>query len=377
MAKFESQKLDYKQSWQDDHLKTLCAFANTDGGTIHLGKDDNGQIVPLENFKNLLESLPGKIIQKLGIYPRVDLEEENGKSYITISVDASPLPTGLNGKYYRRVGSTNQELKGPALSQFLMEKSGNGWDDLPEPQVNVKDIDTETIKRFQRLAAERVPSIRMEPLKTEKDILALLEKLDLAEGTSLKRSAVLLFGKAPQRFYRDAYLKIGLFASDAELLSDDHIKGNLFNQVEQAMEVLRLKYLVPKVYYEGIVRKEKAEYPESALREAIINALIHRDYSGPPLQISVYDDKMIIWNEGGLPGTLTIEDLKHKHPSRPRNRSLSDIFYKAGYIESWGRGTVAIHQECVRAGLPEPSFREAFGGLELTKVWANAHRLQA
>ena len=366
MANLESHNLDYKQSWQDDHLKTLCAFANTEGGTIQLGKDDQGQIVALENPKKLLESLPGKIIQKLGIYPRVDLEEENGNQFISISVDASPLPVGLNGKYYLRVGSTNQELKGPVLSQFLMEKSGNFWDDLPEPRATFKDLDLDTLQRFQRLASERVPSIRLEPLKTSKDVALFLQKLELAQNDVLNRSAVLLFGKDPQRLYRDAYLKIGLFASDAELLSDDHIKGNLFNQVEQAIEVLRLKYLVPKVYYEGIVRKEKAEYPESALREAIINALIHRDYAGPPLQISVYDDKMIIWNEGGLPGTLTIEDLKHKHPSRPRNRSLSDIFYKAGYIESWGRGTIAIMQDCVRAGLPEPSFREAFGGLELT-----------
>jgi ATP-dependent DNA helicase RecG len=366
MANLESHNLDYKQSWQDEHIKTLCAFANSEGGMIQLGKDDHGHIVALENPKKLLESLPGKIIQKLGIYPRVDLEEENGNPFISISVDASPLPVGLNGKYYLRVGSTNQELKGPVLSQFLMEKSGNGWDDLPEPRATFKDLDLDTLQRFQRLASERVPSIRLEPLKSSKDVALFLQKLELAQNDVLNRSAVLLFGKDPQRLYRDAYLKIGLFASDAELLSDDHIKGNLFNQVEQAIEILRLKYLVPKVYYKGIVRKEKAEYPESALREAIINALVHRDYAGPPLQISVYDDKMIIWNEGGLPGTLTIEDLKHKHPSRPRNRTLSDIFYKAGYIESWGRGTIAIMQDCVRAGLPEPSFREAFGGLELT-----------
>ncbi|MEK6480916.1 ATP-binding protein [Catalinimonas sp. 4WD22] len=366
MADLESQHLDYKQSWQDEHLKTLCAFANAEGGEIHLGKDDQGKITPLEQPKKLLESLPGKIIQKLGVYPRLDLVQEEEQAFIVIRIEASPLPVGLNGRYYKRIGSTNQELKGPMLSQFLMEKSGNGWDELPEPQATLKDLDVNTLQRFQRFASERVPSIRQEPLKTDKDLLSFLQKLNLAEGGMLSRAAILLFGKEPQRYYRDAYLKIGMFASDAELLSDDHIKGNLFNQVEQGMEVLKLKYLVPKVYYEGIVRKEKAEYPESALREAIINALVHRDYAGPPLQISVYDDKMILWNEGGLPATLTIEDLKHKHPSRPRNRSLSDVFYKAGYIESWGRGTIAITQDCIRAGLPEPAFREAFGGLEVT-----------
>ena len=366
MAKAESQQLDYKQQWQDSHLATLCAFANTEGGAIHLGKDDQGQILPPDNPKKLLETLPGKIIQKLGVYPRLDLQEESNTTYIIISVEASPLPVALNGKYYRRVGSTNQEVKGQALAQFLLARSGNRWDDQPEPTATVADLDRETLQRFQRLAAQRLPSIQGEPLKTDKDIVALLEKLELAVGKTLKRAAILLFGKKPQAFYSAAYLKIGLFASDAELLSDDHIRGNLFQQVDQALEVLRLKYLVPKIYYEGIVRKEKAEYPETALREAIINALIHRDYAGPTLQISVYDDKMILWNEGALPDTLSVEDLQRKHPSRPRNRLLSDIFYKAGYIESWGRGTIAILQDCERAGLPTPQFREAFGGLEVT-----------
>ena len=366
MAKAESQQLDYKQQWQDSHLATLCAFANTEGGTIHLGKDDRGQPVRLENPKKLLETLPGKIIQKLDIYPRLDIHDESSNPYIAIMVEASPLPVALNGKYYRRVGSTNQELKGQTLAQFLVARSGNRWDDQAEPRARVADLDRETLKRFQRLASERLPSIQGEPLKTDKDILALLGKLELTVGKTLKRAAIVLFGKNPQALYDAAYLKIGLFATDTELLSDDHIKGNVFQQVDQALDVLRLKYLVPKIYYEGIVRKEKAEYPETALREAIINALIHRDYAGDILQISVYDDKMILWNQGTLPDALSVEDLQRKHPSRPRNRLLSDIFYKAGYIESWGRGTLAILQDCERAGLPTPQFREAFGGFEVT-----------
>jgi len=366
MAAAESPQLDYQPQWQDDHLVALCAFANAEGGAIHLGKDDQGRTVPLSNPEKLLETLPAKIIQKLGIYPRLDLQTTDSGPFIVIQIEASPLPVALNGKYYQRVGSTNQELKGPSLTQFLLAQSGNRWDDQPEPRATLSDLDRTTLQRFQRLAAQRLPAIQGEPLKTEADFLALLEKLDLTEGKVLKRAAILLFGKNPQAYYYESYLKIGLFASDAELLSDDQIKGNLFQQVDGSLEVLRLKYLVPKIYYDGVIRKEKAEYPETALREAIINALIHRDYAGTVLQISVYDDKMILWNEGGLPPTLSVEDLQRKHPSRPRNQLLSDVFYKAGLIESWGRGTIAILQDCEAAGLPTPQFREAFGGLEVT-----------
>lgn len=361
MAVHESQQLDFKQSWQDDHLKTLCAFSNAEGGTIYLGKDDQGQPVALSNPKKLLETLPGKIIQSLGVYPQVNLLEEAGLPVIDITVEASPLPVSYHGKYYKRVGATNQELKGQALASFLMDRGGKGWDGQPEIKASLDDIDPATIETFRGLAAPRIPFIH-----TEEDILTLLQKLNLAEGKHLKRAALLLFGKNPQRFYLQAYVKVGLFASDAELLSDDVIQGNLFEQVAGTLDVLKSKHLIPKIYYEQWLRKQKLEYPENALREAIINAIIHKDYSGPPVQISVYDDKLMVWNEGTLPSSIRLEDLKTKHPSRPRNQLLSDIFYKAGYIEAWGRGTVTITQSCQQEGLPDPEFREAFGGLELT-----------
>ncbi|MEQ9440950.1 MAG: ATP-binding protein [Cyclobacteriaceae bacterium] len=361
MALQETHRLDFKQSWQDDHLKTLCAFSNTEGGTIQLGKNDEGQPVSLNDTKKLLESLPGKIIQKLGVYPQVDLVEEAGQAIIHITVEASPLPVSYHGKYYKRVGSTNQELKGQSLATFLLDRGAKGWDSQLEVTASLDDIETSTVETFRRLSAPRIPFIH-----TEEDLLTLLQKLNLAEGKHLKRAAVLLFGKNPQRFYPQSYIKVGLFASDADLLSDDVIQGNLFEQVERTLEVLKSKHLIPKIYYEQWLRKQKLEYPENALREAVINSVVHKDYIGPPVQISVYDDKLMVWNEGLLPSTITIEDLKKKHPSRPRNQLLSEIFYKAGYIEAWGRGTVTITQSCRQEGLPEPQFREAFGGLELT-----------
>ena len=361
MSQYESQHLDFKQSWQDDHLKTLCAFANSKGGAIHLGKDDQGQVIPLDNVKKLLETLPGKIIQKLSVYPRVDLHQEDGATFVIITVEASPLPVAYHGKYYQRVGSTNQEIKGQPLATFLMDRGGKGWDSQHEVTAGLDDIDPATVETFRRLATTRVPSIA-----TEDDLLPLLQKLNLAEGERLKRAAILLLGNNPQRFFPQSYTKVGLFASDSELLTDDVIQGNLFEQVERTIEVLKSKHLIPKIHYEQWLRKQKLEYPEDALREAVINAIVHRDYAGPPVQIRVYDDKLVVWNEGPLPSTITIADLKTAHPSRPRNQLLSDIFYKAGYIEAWGRGTITIIESCRREGLPEPKFREAFGGVELS-----------
>jgi len=118
--------------------------------------------------------------------------------------------------------------------------------------------------------------------------------------------------------------------------------------------------------YEGLQRIEELEYPEPALREAILNAIVHKDYKGSTIQLGVYDDKLILWNPGVLPDELNIEMLKVKHPSLPRNRNIAEVFFKAGYIEAWGRGIFMMMDACHKAGLPEPIIEEIAGGLQIT-----------
>lgn len=120
------------------------------------------------------------------------------------------------------------------------------------------------------------------------------------------------------------------------------------------------------IRYEGLQRIEELEYPEASLREAILNAIVHKDYTGAHIQLSVYDDKLILWNEGRLPAGMTIEALKEKHPSKPHNKNIADIFFKAGYIEAWGRGIAKILLGCQKANLPEPIIEESYGGLQIS-----------
>ena len=109
-------------------------------------------------------------------------------------------------------------------------------------------------------------------------------------------------------------------------------------------------------------RIETLEYPIVALREMLLNALVHRNYMGAPIQIRVYNDKITIWNEGGLPEGITLDNLKHQHPSKPRNPIIADVCFKGGYIDSWGRGTLKIIDACKESNLPEPEMQECFGG---------------
>ncbi len=360
----ESQNIEWKEIWKDEYLKWICGFANAIGGKIYIGKNDKGKIIGLSNSKKLLEDIPNKIQNHLGILCDVILHNENEKQYIEIIVRPYEVPISYQGKYYYRSGSTKQELKGNALNDFLLKKAGKTWDDIIEPKANLEDIDIKAVETFKENAFK---SNRMPHIKNEKNISIILDNLLLTENNLLKRAAILLFGSKPNRFYINAFIKIGRFgkASD-ELLFQEIIEGNIFELADKTLDILDKKFLVAKISYEGLHRVEKWEYPYKAIRETIINAIVHRDYMGAPIQISVYDDKIIVWNEGYLPDDLTIEDLKKQHSSRPHNPILASAFFKGGLIEAWGRGTVKIINECIKAGLPEPLIETVFGGIQVT-----------
>ena len=163
-----------------------------------------------------------------------------------------------------------------------------------------------------------------------------------------------------------AYIKIGFFESDSELRFQDEIHGSLIEQVDKTMEVLYRKYMKAWISYDGIQRVETYPYPDAALREAIFNAVAHKKYiSGIPIQISVYSDKIYIYNDGQLPETWTLEKLFSKHPSHPYNPLIANTFFVADYIESWGRGIDKIFNACEAAGLQRPIYDIDANGIML------------
>jgi ATP-dependent DNA helicase RecG len=153
------------------------------------------------------------------------------------------------------------------------------------------------------------------------------------------------------------FIKIDYFESDSDLRFQDEIHGNLFEQVEKTMDLLFTKYIKAMISYEDIYRVETYEYPKEAVREALHNAVAHKDYTGAtPIQISVYKDKIMIWNFGQLPENWTIETLQKKHSSVPHNPDISNAFFRIGYIEAWGRGIKKMNEHCAETGLPQPLY---------------------
>ncbi|MEJ8802811.1 ATP-binding protein [Pontibacter sp. H249] len=359
----ESQNVEWKASWRDEYLKWICGFANAKGGRIIIGKDDDGRVVGVADFRRLMEDIPNKVQNHLGIICDVNLHEKAGRHFIEIVVPPYDVPISYQGKYHYRSGSTKQELTGASLNDFLLRKAGRTWDDVVEPNATLKAIGEEGIAAFKRgaVSSKRLPSVADDSSEE------LLENLRLTKGGELKRAALLLFSKDPRAFFPNAYVKIGRFgSSDADLLYQDVVEGNAFQLADLTLEVLEKKYFTSPISYQGLQRVESSEYPYEALREILLNAIVHRTYTTAPVQISIYNDRLIVWNEGSLPDNLSVEDLKRKHPSLPRNPVLADACFKGGLIEAWGRGTVKIMEECQRLGLPEPDITTIGGGVSVT-----------
>lgn len=357
----EQQNIEYKSNWHDDYLKWVCGFANAQGGVIFIGKDDYGKVVGIKDYKKLMDDIPNKVRNALGITVEVNLHEDNDKHFIEIITHPYSVPISLRGCYYFRSGSTKQELTGASLNEFLLNKSGKTWDDVIEPRASFADIDEKTFSAFLKMSEEKG---RM-PETIGLTLPQIFEKLLLSENGQLKRGAVILFGKHPTKFYPNTFLKLGRF-KDNDILFHDVEEGNLITLLRNVVNQLNHKYLTHKIHFEGLYRVEKGKYPSLAIREMLLNALVHRNYMGAPTQLRVYDDKINIWNDGALPPGIGVEKLKEPDPSIPRNPIIAGVCFKGGLIDSWGSGIIRIIETCKEAELPEPELEEEFGGFKVT-----------
>jgi ATP-dependent DNA helicase RecG len=359
----ESQNIEYKSSWHDDYLKWVCGFANAQGGKIYIGMDDAATIVGVDDQKTLMEEIPNKIKNNMGITAEVNLLQESELYYIEIVVQPYSVPISLRGRYYYRSGSVKQELTAAALNEFLLKRAGQTWDNVIEPRATFADIDEKSVKEYLVMSKEKGRLPNFDGLTIEE----IFDKLHLTEDGQLKRAAIILFGKDPCRFYPNVFVKIGRFAKDdKDLRYQDVEEGNIIVMLRNVSERLDQKYLIKNITFEGMYRIETLEYPTAALREMLLNSMVHRSYMGSFSQMRVYDDKINLWNEGGLPEGISLEALKRSHKSKPRNLLIADVCFKGGLIDAWGRGTISIIDACKEAGLPEPELVEEDGGFMVT-----------
>ena len=357
----ENQNIEHKRIWKDEYLKWVSGFANAHGGKIYIGIDDDLTAIGVDDLHKQMEDLPNKIINNTGVFPETNHLTIDGKDVIEIIIEPSMMPISYRGVYYYRSGATKQELRGTALHQFLLKKMGLNWEDITCDGTTLDDIDDSAIGYFLDHAIEQG---RMEPESRQSSKEEVLSNLGLIQDGIPTNGALLLFGKYPQRRFVTSSFKIGRFGeNDADLLNQDQIEGNLIQMTDRIIRVLSNKYLIRPIHYEGLHRKEPLEIPEDALREIIFNSIVHRLQLGTWNQMSVYDDHIRLWNEGTLPEDYTVDTLMGKHTSKPRNPKMAQVFYRAGFIEAWGRGYEKIMNAFDKENLKRPTFTEEQGGV--------------
>ena len=231
----------------------------------------------------------------------------------------------------------------------------------------MQDIDEEKLRWFLQTANIK----RNYPIDKDAPIADALAHLNLLHERALKNAALLLFGKSPQRFHIQAEAKcIHFHGTEVEKpFNSYHIyKGNIFNQVDTALDFVLDRLKNPVIPESGkATTKTPYEIPAFVIREAVVNGLVHRDYSSAAgVQIMVFSDRVEVWNPGGLPPQLTLDSLKQPHPSIPHNPLLAEAFHLTTYIEKAGSGTMEMIKRCRESGLLEPEFEEKMGSFVTT-----------
>ncbi|WP_462424734.1 ATP-binding protein [Fusobacterium ulcerans] len=350
----EKQNIEWKETWKEDYLKWICGFANAQGGKIYIGKNDDGTVIGITNAKKLLEDIPNKVRDVLGIIVDVNLYSEENKDYLEIVTLPSSYPVNYKGEYHYRSGSTKQLLKGAALTQFLFEKTGITWDSIPLDNLSADDFWRDSFDIFRKQA---ILSKRMDEKDLNMTNEQLLDSLGLIKDGKILRAGMMLFHQNPEKWINGSYIKIGFFESDSEISYMDEIHGSLISQADKVIDLIFTKYLKANISYEGVTRIETYPFPKAAIREAVYNAIVHKNYATQiPIQISIYKDKLYISNDCILPSGWTVETLMGKHRSKPFNPNIANGFFRAGFIETWGRGIEKICEACKNYGTTLPEY---------------------
>jgi ATP-dependent DNA helicase RecG len=356
----ESERLEFKSSLADvnEIVEDISAFSNSKGGKILVGVSNSGKILGLEIGKDTVERLTNKIVSNTEpkVYPNITTKDFDKKKVIVIEVqEAKEKPVFAFGRAFKRVGKSTLRMNKEEIERMILERKKVYWDSLICEEASLKDIDEEKVRWFLRKAKNE----RNFNINVEIPIREALERLELIKNGKLTNAAILLFGKNPQRFFYQAETRCARFKgiSPVEFTDMKVFGGTLIEQVENAVSFV-LDHIPMRVVITGKPgREEIYEYPPFAIREAIVNAICHRDYTiMSNVQVRIFDDRIEVWGCGPLPEPLTLKDLKKEHKSIPRNPLISKCFFLIKFIEQWGTGTNRMIESCLKHGLPEPLF---------------------
>ena len=379
VANNEGAHIEFKKTTGqlDRGMETLCAFLNGSGGTVLFGITDDGEIkgqevadstkrIIAEHIRDLSPSAAVSVSY-------INIPDTDGY-VISLHVEDSKMerPYMYKGRAYMRVESTTLTMPQDMYNNLLFERDGSKyrWESMVNEDLKTDDLDENEILKTVRLGVEngRLPET------TGNDVAVVLKRFDVMDDSGLlKHAAAILFSKKEYGDYFQCMVRLARFqgTDKSEFIDNKQVRGNIFMLLDASMAFV-FKHLSLSGHVDGLEREERLSVPYKAVREAIINALCHRDYrnAGESVGIAIYDDRVVIENPGTLPRGWKVEDLKLKKLSAAHNPIIANVLYKRKLLESWGRGISLMIDECIKYGLAEPVFDNSCGFFSVT-FWYN------
>ncbi|MBI9065653.1 MAG: putative DNA binding domain-containing protein [Salinivirgaceae bacterium] len=354
----EGEKVEFKLSYNNETIETLNAFANTKGGYVLIGISNKNSIVGVDINEESIQNWLNEIKQKTSPSIMPDCEDItiSGKTVVVFRIQEYPIkPIALKGRYFKRIKNSNHLLSLNEISDLHLQSLKVSWDSYENTFSTIDDLDLLKVSSFINKVNKGGR------FKLTSDPIIALEKLRLVEDNKPTNASVLLFSKNEI----EHTIHVGRFKTPEMIMDDKIYKVTLFEAVELVMQYL---YNWIKVAFEITGKKtqrdEIFEYPIPALREIVLNSIVHRDYTSPiDIQIKIFDNSITVYNPGKLFGDLTIEELKTDYyQSNARNRLISEVFYLTHDIEKYGSGFTRIRKEISSYPTMEFNYKEMGNG---------------
>lgn len=357
VAAHEGKTSEYKRdlSSPTKPLRTIVAFANSAGGQLVVGVEDDGTVVgvadPLAEEERIASLITDSIEPQL--VPAIELATVAGETVLIVDV---PLSTrrphylkaqGIDGGVYVRLGSTTRRADQALVAELERTARGVAFEDLPEPRASLEDLDLALLGELRGRAT------------TVNDLVVLGLAVSYGKRVVPTIAGILAACPEPARFLPSAWVQCGRLRGPdgTDLFDQIELHKPLPQTVDDVMAFLT-KHAYKTGVFGQVRRKDVYSIPVEAIREVVINALVHASYAerGTPIRVGFYDNRIVVESPGGLVPGLTVETMRGV--SRLRNPSLARIFRDAGLIEQWGSGVNRVYSEIAKAGLPAPDIEE-------------------
>ncbi len=362
ISKGENEHVEFKENFNNDSIVSLCAFANTKGGRVYVGISDNGKIKGVNIHQETLAVLINEVKNKTypNIIPDADIIKVEDKTILVLSIKEFPIkPVAIKGKYYKRVKNSNHQLNLQEIADMHLKTFNTSWDCYSTNNYTLDDISLEKINTFIE------KNNKFNDSKIEDAPFHVLKKYELIKNEQITNACYLLFAKND---IFSATIELGRFSDPISIKDGLTVRSDLFAQVDEVINFIKKHINKEYIITGNPEREERWQYPISAIREIVINMIVHRDYTHyGASSVKIYNDKIEFYNPGKLPDSITIEKIfSGDYVSEIRNLKIAGMFKQLKMIEKYGSGFSRIIKAFKAYNLKTPSFENFQSGFRIT-----------